>query len=156
MSSSNLRNMTNSQSLPLTPPKSTNYQPPPLTASYAIKALGYARIGLGAGCLLVPHFTCELFKLSISNETAAVVRMFGVRGIALGEIIINSDDKTSPDRGSRELRRVLWASVGCDLIDVCSLALAVASGHMDRLPGTLLMTGAAMAAGMGLLGLRSI
>jgi hypothetical protein len=150
----------NSQSEPLIPAKLTNRQPAsrPLkpTAFYTIKALGYARIGLGAASLLAPRFTCGLFKLIISNETGTVARLFGVRGVVLGELLITADDKTLLGGGRRELRRLLRANMGCDMIDICSIAFAVASGHMDRLPGALLAGCAAMGVGMGLLGLKTV
>jgi len=151
MPSSNLRN--NSQSEPPIPTKLTNYQhasePLTPTAFYAIKTLSYARIFLGVASLLAPHFTCGLFKLSISNESATVVRLFGVRGVALGGLLVTANGKT-------ELRRLLWANVGCDMTDVCSLAFAVISGHMDWLPGALLVGGAVMCVDMGLLGLKTV
>jgi hypothetical protein len=158
MSPSNSQNKPQSESI--IPEKRINYQPAsePLTpiAFYTIKAFGYARISLGAASLLAPRFTCGLFALNICNETATVARLFGVRGVALGELLVTADDKTLSDGGRRELRRLLRANVGCDLIDICSLAFAVAGGHMDQLPGALLMGCAAMCVGMGLLGLKTL
>ncbi|KAF2864993.1 hypothetical protein BDV95DRAFT_600171 [Massariosphaeria phaeospora] len=158
MASSNLRN--NPQSEPLTPAKLPNSQsasePLIATAFYTIKAFGYARIVLGAASLFSPHFTCGLFKLAISNETATIVRLFGVRGVALGELLVTADDASLPDGGRRELRRLLRANTGCDLVDICSLAVAVAIGHMGQLPGALLAGGAAVCAGMGVLGLKTL
>jgi len=67
-----------------------------------------------------------------------------------------ADDKTSLGGTRRELKRTLWANVGCDMVDICSLGFAVASGHIGRLPGALLAGGAAVCAGLGLLGLNGI
>jgi hypothetical protein len=142
------------------PAKLKNYQPAsePLTpiAFYTTKAFGYARIGLGAASLLAPRFTCGLFKFLISNETATVVRLFGVRGVALGGILVTADDKTLLDGGRRELRRVLWANVGCDMMDICSIGVAVTSGHIDQLPGALLTGCAMIGVCIGLLGLKTV
>jgi hypothetical protein len=130
----------------------------PLTATafYAIKAFGYTRIALGVASLLAPRFTCGLFAFHISDETATVVRMFGVRGVALGELLVTADDKTSLDEARRELRRLLQANVGCDMADICSIAFAVVNGHMASLPAALLAGGAAGCVGMGLLGLKTV
>ena len=133
--------------------KLTDHQLP--SRPFAATALGYSRIVLGAGSLLAPHFTCGVFKFVITNETATVVRLFGVRGVALGQLLITAGDKSRVDGGRRELRRLLRANVGCDMIDVCSLVFALTSGHMDRLPGTMLAIGAAVCVAAGLLGLET-
>lgn len=149
-----------SMSKPVVSTKPPDNEPPYRSvtpvAHYALHALGYARIGLGAASLLFPHFTCGLFKFAICNETATVVRLFAVRGIALGELLITADNKTPLDGGKRELSRTLWANVGCDMVDICSLGFAVVSGHIDRLPGALLSGGAAVCVALGLLGLNGI
>lgn len=126
------------------------------TAFYTVKSFGYARICLGAASILAPRFTCGLFQLYISHETAAVARLFGVRGIALGGLLITAEDKTILDGGKRELRRLVRANMWCDIIDIFTLAFAVANRHMDLLPGGLLMTCATWGVGMGLLGLSAI
>lgn len=158
MASSNVR--TQPEVEPLTRAKLANNQPAskPLTptAFYTVKSFGYARICLGTASILAPRLTCGLFQLYISNETAAVARLFGVRGIALGGLLITAEDETLPDRGSRELRRSLRANMWCDIIDIFTLAFAVANGHMDLVPGKLLMACAAWGVGMGLLGLSAI
>ncbi|CAH0054987.1 unnamed protein product [Clonostachys solani] len=137
----------------LTTHKSTS-EPPVQGAVCAIQALGYARIGLGAASLLAPRLICGLFRFFISNETATVVRMFGVRGVALGHLLLNADDKTLSGRA--ELKRMLWANFGCDMADICSIAFAVASGHMGRLPGTFLAGGAAVCVALALLGVKDV
>lgn len=123
-------------------------------AVYAVQALGYARIGLGAASLLAPSSICGLFRFFISNETATVVRMFGVRGVALGYLILHADHKTLSGRA--ELKRMLWANFGCDMADICSIAFAVTSGHMDGLPETFLAGGAAVCVALAHLGMKSI
>lgn len=115
--------------------------------SYATTALGYSRICLVLDCLLAPNFACNLFKFAISNETATVVRLFGVRGIALGELLVTAEDR-------KELRRLLHANVACDVIDVFSLAAAIIFGNMEWLPGGMLIGGGVVCAGVGLLGLK--
>ena len=126
------------------------------TAFYAIKVFGYTRIALGVASLLAPRFTCGLFAFPISDETTTVVRLFGVRGIALGVLLITANDKTLFDGGRRELKRLLRANLGCDMADICSIMFAVANGHMAPLPGALLAGGAAGCVGLGLLGLEIV
>lgn len=151
MASSSLRN--SSQAKPRLA-KVTDHQLP--SRPFASTVLGYARIILGAGSLLAPYFTCGVFKFDITNETATVVRLFGVRGVAFGQLLITTGDKSLVDGGRRELRRLLRANVGCDMIDVCSLVFAIINGHMDRLPGTMLAIGAAVCVAVGILGLKAV
>jgi hypothetical protein len=150
----------NSQSEPLMPAKIAVSQPTsePLTptALYITKSLGYLRIGLGAACLLSPHFTTEIFKFYVANEGTMVTRLFGTREVALGVLLITADDKTTSNGGRRELKRAFWANAACDMMDVLSIAFSVAIGDMEPLPAALLAGCAAMAATMGLLGLKSI
>jgi hypothetical protein len=124
------------------------------TALYATQILHFARLGLGLGSVLAPHFTCGLFKFYISNETSAVVRMFGIREIAIAAL--TKQDKTHSDGGRRELRKIIWENVSIDLMDVVSVGFAVANGHMGRLPGALLAGGAVIFAGTGLVALRNL
>jgi hypothetical protein len=62
-------------------------------AHYAITVLAYARISLEAGCLLVPGFTFRSFRFVTTTKTATVVRLFGVRGIAVSELLVTTDEK---------------------------------------------------------------
>lgn len=123
---------------------------------YASKALGYARILLGLGSLLIPHTTCSLFRFSIDEETATVVRFFGVRGIALGTLLVTVHDESLLDGGRREMRKLLGVNMACDVVDICTIIGAVAGGAMGSEPGVLLAGGAAVCVGLAGLGLRSI
>ena len=155
MASSNLRSSPQTKNFP---PTSKHLASGPLTptALYAIKAFSLSRIILGAASVLNPPFTCGLFRFLISNETALVVRLFGVRGVALGGLLITAGDNPHLGEGRRELRRLLWANVSCDIIDICTLLFAVVTGQMDQLPATFLVGGAAMLVGIGFLGLRAL
>ncbi|CAI6336740.1 unnamed protein product [Periconia digitata] len=119
------------------------------TSRITTRLFAYSRIILGAASVLVPHFTCSLFQFQISNETATVVRLFGVRGIALGSLLMASLDE------KMVWRKVLRANVGCDVIDIGSLAFAVMSGHLDLMPGMFLAGGAASLVCLGGWGLGS-
>ncbi|KAF1956885.1 hypothetical protein CC80DRAFT_491755 [Byssothecium circinans] len=162
MASSNLQN--SSQPEPLVPKMPITHQsaPEPLipTTYYTIQALGYARMGLGAASLLAPRAAfLYLFNLPIiSNETAVPVRFFGVREAVLGELLLTAHDKNLPDEGRREIRRLLWANAASDVADIVSVAFAVYSGHMEKLPGAMLVVGAAIGLGVELviLGLKMV
>jgi hypothetical protein len=125
------------------------------SSSIAVRTFGYCRIVLGASSVIAPRFACGLFNFLISNETAAVVRMFGIRGVALGALILTAGNSSSSEDGGRELRRTLWANTSCDIVDICILLWSICNGHIDRLPGGLLAGGAATCVGLGLLGLKT-
>lgn len=85
-----------------------------------------------------------------------MARLFGGREVVLGELLITAEDKNSPTGGRREIKRALWANIGADTIDVCSVIFAVATGTMGKIPGVLFGGGAAVALGLGALGLKGL
>ena len=83
-------------------------------------------------------------------------RLYAIRELALGELLLTAEDKTSPTGGRREIKRALWANIGCDAVDICSVAFGLASGTIGRLPAALLGGPAAVAIGLGTLGLKGL
>ena len=69
---------------------------------------------------------------------------------------MTAEDKNSPDRGRREIKRALWANIGADAIDIGSIASGVAMGTFGRLPGVLLVGSALGAIGFGALGMKGL
>jgi hypothetical protein len=153
-SSSTARN----QSDPLIPPKFSNEQPPPLSSTTvrANRALSFLRIGLGASTLIAPQWTCALFQMPIPATMSVIVRLFAIRDIMLGELLITAEDKKSPTRGRREIKRALLANIGSDAVDICSIGFALATGTIGRVPGALFGGGAAVFLGLGILGLNGL
>lgn len=149
---------THSQSEPLIPSKLSAEHAAPLsnTTSTAIKALSLVRIAFGASTLIAPHWTGALFQFPIPASASILARLFGIREIVLGTLLITAEDKGSPAGGRRELRRALLAGLGVDTIDIFSSVFSVATGAMGRVPGAL-FGGAALAlvlgGGLGLRGL---
>jgi hypothetical protein len=149
---------THNQSEPLIPSKlsAEHVEPLSYTTTTAIKALSVARIALGASTIIAPRWTCALFQFPIPASVSILARLFGVRELVLGELLITAEDKGSPTGGRRELRRTLLANLGTDTVDVCSVVFAVATGTIGRVPGALFGAGAVVALGLGGLGLRGL
>lgn len=55
-----------------------------------------------------------------------------------------------------EMRRVLWAGIAADAVDIGSLAYAVAMGQIGRATGGLLGAAAIGALGLAAVGLRGL
>lgn len=123
---------------------------------WATKALSYARIATGAACLVAPQFTCALFKYNVPIGSALLVRMVGARDLAMGELLLTAEDKDAPDGGKREMRRAIWTGLAADVIDIGSLAYAVAKGHAGKPTGGLFGAGAVVFIGLGTWGLRGL
>lgn len=131
MSPSNINTLQSAPHAP-TPPKhnQSSSKPLPPPAIYASKALGYTRIVLGLGSLLFPHTTCSLFRFPIAEETATVVRFFGVRGIALGMLLVTAYDDALLDGGKRGIGKLLGVNMACDVVDICTIVGAVGGSVM--------------------------
>ncbi|KAF2243735.1 hypothetical protein BU26DRAFT_523327 [Trematosphaeria pertusa] len=143
------------QSEPLLPPKPSNGQngqPISKTSSSAVEALHLIRIGLGLACIVAPRWTCAVFQFSIPEGSAILVRLFGVRDLILGALLTTNEDKVS----RREMKRVVWANIGADAVDMCSIAFALATGTLGKLPAGLFAGGAAVGLGLEALGLRGL
>ena len=149
---------THSQSEPLIPSKLSAEHAEPLsyTTSTAIKVLSLVRIALGAATFIAPKWTCALFQFPIPVSASVLARLFGVREIILGELLITAEDKGSPAGGRRELRRTLLANLGADTVDICSVGFAVATGAMSRVAGALFVGAALGLVGLELIGLRGL
>ncbi|KAF2706425.1 hypothetical protein K504DRAFT_459731 [Pleomassaria siparia CBS 279.74] len=148
----------NNQTEPLLSPNPSSSQVEPLTSttSSAIKALSILRIITGASVLIAPIWTCGIFRLPIPASAGVVVRLVGARDIALGELLLTAEDKSSWTGGRREIKRALWTGIGTDAVDVCSLLVGVATGTLGRVPAALFGGGAALFLGLGAVGLRGL
>lgn len=147
------------QTDPLLQPKfPTEHQADPLPTSKAsvIKAISVLRIAFGAAIFVAPQFTCRLFQLPIPAAYAVIPRIFGARELALGELLITAEDKNSPNGGRREIRRALWAGLGCDVADLASMAFGLASGTVGRVPALLFAGCAASLIGLGSFSLKGL
>lgn len=83
-------------------------------------------------------------------------RLFGVRDLALGELLFTAEDKDSPNGGRREIKRALLAGIGCDCVDVASIVFGVATGTVGKAPALIFAGGAAAFVGLGALGMRGL
>src|ERR1700761_6000400 len=83
---------------PLNPsnkPSTTDNSPPPKPLSSfittEITALGLLRIVAGGACLLAPTLTGRIFHIPIGPQSIILVRMFGIRDVVLGELLLTAD-----------------------------------------------------------------
>ncbi|KAF2193397.1 hypothetical protein K469DRAFT_712153 [Zopfia rhizophila CBS 207.26] len=146
------------QTDPLLPSKLINEQPEhlPSTSSTSIKALSILRIAVGASCLIAPRFSCALFQFPIPAAMSVMPRLFGVRDLVLGELLLTAEDKNGPDRGRREIKRALWAGIGTDAVDIASILVGVVTGTVGRIPAAIFGGGAVAFIGLGALGMRGL
>ncbi|KAF2262691.1 hypothetical protein CC78DRAFT_605740 [Lojkania enalia] len=149
---------THNQSEPLLPSKLANEQFSSLstTSTTAIKALSILRIAVGASCIIAPRWSCALFQFPIPAAYSVMPRIFGVRDLILGELLITAENKESPDGGRREIKRALWANIGADVVDVGSVLFGLATGTVGRAPAAIFGGGAAAFVILGVLGLRGL
>lgn len=117
--------------------------------------------------MLAPTLVGKILQVPIAaHSTAATfLRLFGVRDAALGELTWTVKPQwpsaaTAPTGSTQheraELRRILWAGVAVDVLDVATVAYVYARGGLPRFAAGL-YGGAALAfAGLGLVGLRGL
>ena len=72
----------------------------------------------------------------------------------LGELLFTAEDKSKPCGGMREIKRVLWANIGVDAVDIGSLAFGLATGVVGKMPALLFAGAATAGIGLGMLGLH--
>jgi hypothetical protein len=153
---------------PLLP--NTAVAPPSGTAVGLVNALSWLRVVAGASCIVAPVFTGRLFQFAVAPASmhAVTLQLFGVRDFAVGELTWfvrprgasrpGGEDKARPrTEGERqELRRVLWANVGLDTLDLAVLAFAYSRGVIAGPAFLCVGGGAAAFAALGGLALRQI
>lgn len=147
------------QTDPLLPPKRMNEQHVASLSSgtsTSIKALSFLRLAVGAACTVAPRFTCGLFYLPVPAAYAVMPRLFGVRDVALAELLYTAEDKNSPTGGKREIRRSLWAGIGCDAVDILSLAYGVATGTVGKVPAAIIGGGAVAFIALAAIGMKGV
>jgi hypothetical protein len=97
---------------------------------------------LGGACVIAPQTTCEIFFYPVPAAFSILPRLFGIRDLLLGALLVTAEDKNVPSGGRRELRRTLWANIVADSVDVISIVLSLAQGNLGRLPAAALGGGA--------------
>ncbi|KAF2095227.1 hypothetical protein NA57DRAFT_79716 [Rhizodiscina lignyota] len=118
-----------------------------------INALGIIRATAGAMALIAPHFTCNLFRIPVTANTAVIARLVGGRDIVIGDLTWTAS-KDPKDRS--ELRRLMWANVATDAMDIGALAYGFATGTVSRAGAVLFGSGALLSVAMGAIGLKSL
>jgi hypothetical protein len=128
-----------------------------------INAVSYLRAFAGFGMILAPTFTGKLFLVNIApNSTASVaLRLCGVRDAVIGELTWFARPKynkatqstAQTESEKHELRRILWANVATDSLDLAVLAFVASKGAISK-PAAGIIAGGAIAglilAGLGL------
>ncbi|VUC24985.1 unnamed protein product [Clonostachys rosea] len=120
-------------------------------SSGSIPALAASRFVLGAAFFLAPGITSQLFQIDILPEASLITRLFGVREIVLGALTA----ATFRDHESKkEMRRILWAGVTADSMDVMACLIILASSHTTETAAA--KTTAIVALGAALFGLFTV
>jgi hypothetical protein len=113
----------------------------PVTST-VIKTLSVLRIIFGTACVIAPQTSCEIFYYPVPTAFSILPRLFGIRDLVLGALLVTAEDKSIPSGGRRELKRTLWANIAADSMDVISIILSLAQGNLGRLPAAALGGGA--------------
>jgi hypothetical protein len=137
-----------------------------------VNSLAWLRVVAGASCIVAPVFTGRLFQFAVAPASmhAVTLQLFGVRDFAVGELTwfvrprgprAGEEDTGAGARprteGERqELRRVLWANVAVDSLDLAVLAYAFSRGVIAGPAFLCVGGGAACFAALGGLALRQI
>ncbi|KAJ4985394.1 hypothetical protein SVAN01_09149 [Stagonosporopsis vannaccii] len=143
---------------PLLGAAKTDRSPKPIPAGslWAIRAISYLRLGVGAVSLVAPQFACTLFKYNVPVGSALLVRMVGARDGVLGGLLLTAGDESASDGGRKEIRRAIWTAMVSDFIDVGSLVLGIAMGQVDESVGIPFSAGAVICVGLGAWVLRNL
>jgi hypothetical protein len=160
-----------------TPPSPPIPIPTPFTIGL-ITTLSSLRALAGFSCILAPTFTGTLFRLPIpaTSTNAVLLRLFGVRDAVIGELlwtvrpaaasVAGERTKIAADEGAgsaataraerKELKRILWANVATDGLDLVCVAVALGRGALGRPAAACVGGGAATFLVMGLMALRGL
>jgi hypothetical protein len=144
--------------------------PPSGLAVGLVNSLAWLRVVAGASCVVAPVFTGRLFQFAVAPASmhAITLQLFGVRDFAVGELTwfvrprggrageeeAGARPRTEGER--QELRRVLWANVAVDSLDLAVLAYAFSRGAIAGPAFLCVGGGAACFAALGGLALRQI
>ncbi|CAI6094761.1 unnamed protein product [Clonostachys chloroleuca] len=121
------------------------------SSSTLISALAASRVVLGAAAFLAPRITSQLFKVDALPGASLITRIFGVRESVLGGLTA----ATLRDHESKkELRRMLWAGVAVDSMDVVACLIILSSS--DTTEAAAAKTTAMVGLGAALFGLFTI
>jgi len=146
--------------------------PPSALSIGLVNSLAWLRVIAGASCVVAPVFTGRLFQFAVAPASmhAVTLQLFGVRDFVVGELTwfvrprgpragaedVGAGARPRTEGERQELRRVLWANVAVDSLDLAVLAFAYSRG---ALPGPAFLVaggGAAAFAALGSLALRQI
>lgn len=120
---------------------SNSASPPPVPkacmGTVCARTMAALRTGVGLGALFIPTITGNLVGLPTPLNTSSIImtRLFGVRDALLGIALwsaIGQESQTcsnfTPQEARRYTRRLLWAGVLVDAVDICSVVTTSAFG----------------------------
>jgi len=117
----------------------------PLAKTPTTTILSYSRLFLGTSFLLAPQLTASLFQFPIPASMAILARMFGIRDVVLGDLLLTAETE-------REKKRLLLGNMLVDLGDLAVVLWALGQGRMGVVPAGVIGGGAAVFVGLGLAG----
>jgi hypothetical protein len=124
-----------------------------------VNCLGYFRAGLGFCAILAPTTVGKIFltPIAVHSTESTLLRLVGVRDLVIGELTWFVRPRPSHGQSERgELRRVIYANMATDTLDLACLAFAAYKGAIPRPAAGIIGGGAAAFLGMGLLALREL
>jgi hypothetical protein len=99
---------------------------------------------------------CVSVQFPVPAAYSVMPRLFGVRDLVIGELLLTAGDDKLPDGGRREIKRMLWANIGTDVVDVGSILIGLATGTVGRAPAAIFGGGAAAFVILGAIGMRGL
>jgi hypothetical protein len=139
--------------------------PTPFTVG-VVNGLSYLRAIAGFSCIIAPTFTGKLFQIPIvANSTNSILlRLFGVRDAVIGELLWTVRPRSGEWTKSlaaahaeqKELKRILWANVATDGLDLACIAFALSKGALSKPAAACVGGGAATFLVMGLIALKEL
>ncbi|KAF1812900.1 hypothetical protein P152DRAFT_473433 [Eremomyces bilateralis CBS 781.70] len=121
-----------------------------------IKTISIARAIFGGACIFTPHLITQMFQLPLPRGTELFPRLFGVRDLVVGELLWLTLRGERTEEQLKQIRRVVWANIAIDSIDVVSTIWEFAMGRIAGEAALVTGGGAAVFAAVGAAGLYQI
>ncbi|KAK5662365.1 hypothetical protein OQA88_8275 [Cercophora sp. LCS_1] len=135
------------------PPAEPTVQPatPSPFAKGLLTFVGLIRAVYGVGCILAPALAVKFIGIAnLSPEASILCRLFGVRDIVIGWLLLLAHAKRTPISGDGEVRRAIWWNIVMDGLDALTLGLAFAQGDLEAGLFGKMVGGSLLDLGMGL------
>ena len=111
------------------------------------KTFGILRLIPGVLFLFAPSAASRLFLIPFGPEAAIAGRLFGVREVVIGTLLLRAKDQ-------EESRRLYTQAIAIDCLDLVATAVCFIEGRLDLIPAlTTVGGGIVVFIALGLIGL---